>query len=229
MRVLAIGDIHGCSRALDALLQFVSPRPTERFVTLGDYVNRGPNSCGVLSRLLELHRTGELIALTGNHEQMMLEARKGGEKLERFIDVGGDKTLASYGRHGQPGTLADVPAEHWDFVENLCRDYYETETHFFVHANAYPDVPLDEQPIYMLRWESFDNPPPHESGKVMVCGHTPQRSGNPINLGHAICIDTRAHKGGWLTCLDTTSGQFWQANEAQETRGGWIDEYLTSD
>jgi serine/threonine protein phosphatase 1 len=226
MRVLAIGDIHGCARALDALLKAVSPRPGDRIVTLGDYVNRGPDSRGVLDRLIALSRAGSLIALAGNHEQMMLDAREGGEKLQRFLDVGGDKTLASYGTPGRAGNLADVPAAHWEFLENDCRDYYQTETHFFVHANAYPDVPLEDQPLYMLRWESFDDPPPHESGKVMVCGHTPQRNGNPRNLGHAVCIDTHAHRAGWLTCLDTGSGEFWQANEAGQTRTGWIDEHL---
>lgn len=78
MRHLAIGDIHGCSRALDALLAVVKPRPDDLLITLGDYVNRGPDSRGVVERLVSLHRAGHLIALTGNHEQMMLEARDDG-------------------------------------------------------------------------------------------------------------------------------------------------------
>lgn len=228
MRHLAIGDIHGCSRALDALLGAVAPKSDDLLITLGDYVNRGPDSRGVIERLLRVHRTGRLVALRGNHEQMMLEARdEGGEKLSRFLEVGGDRTLASYSVLGDAGTLADVPDEHWDFVENACRDWYETDTHFFVHANAYPDMPLAEQPTFMLRWEPFDDPPPHESGKVMVCGHTSQKTGRPRNLGHAICLDTCAHGGGWLTCLDAGSGQLCQANERGEVRRGWIDDYLT--
>jgi serine/threonine protein phosphatase 1 len=230
MRCLTIGDIHGCSDALDALLGAIAPRPDDLIVTLGDYVNRGPDSAGVVERLVRLNRAGRLIALRGNHEQMMVEARdEGGDKLERFLNVGGDRTLASYSVLGDAGRLADVPDEHWDFVENACRDWYETATHFFVHANAYPDCPLAEQPDYMLRWESFDDPPPHESGKVMVCGHTPQKNGRPRNIGHAICIDTHAHGGGWLTCLDTSTGQFWQANEHGQTRQGWIDDHLIGD
>ena len=59
----------------------------------------------------------------------------------------------------------------------------------------------------------------------MVCGHTSQKSGRPKNRGHAICIDTYAHGGGWLTCLDTTSGRVWQANEKREVQTSWIDDY----
>ena len=92
--------------------------------------------------------------------------------------------------------------------------------------NAYPDIPLAEQPAYMLRWEPFDDPPPHESGKVMVCGHTSQKTGRPRNLGHALCIDTHAHGGGWLTCLDPRAGRLWQASERGEVREGWVDDYL---
>jgi serine/threonine protein phosphatase 1 len=59
---------------------------------------------------------------------------------------------------------------------------------------------------------------PHEGGKIMVCGHTPQLSGRPTNLGHAVCIDTGAYDAGWLTCLDAQTGVYWQANERGEVR-----------
>src|SRR5947199_381837 len=93
-------------------------------------------------------------------------------------------TLAAFVpfRLGDRGQLADVPDPHWDFLERQTRTYHETATHFFVHANAYPDYPLAEQPESVLLWEFFDNPPPHESGKVMVCGHTPQKSGRPKSV-----------------------------------------------
>ena len=63
-------------------------------------------------------------------------------------------------------------------------------------------------------------PEKHCSGKVMVCGHSEVRSGVPLNLGHAVCIDTRAYAGGWLTCLDVESGHYWQANERGGVREG---------
>ena len=116
------------------------------------------------------------------------------------------------------------PEEHWLFLSRDCKPYHETADHFFVHANAYPELPLNDQPDYMLFWERFDQPSPHESGKIMICGHTPQRNGVPLNLGYAVCIDTHAHGGGWLTCLDVTTGRYWQANEQKETRSGVLDE-----
>jgi hypothetical protein len=79
---------------------------------------------------------------------------------------------------------------------------------------AYPDHAMADQPDYMLRWERFDKVLPHESGKVLICGHTPKPSGRPLNRGYAICIDTHAYGGGCLTALETNSGRIWQANAA---------------
>ena len=107
-------------------------------------------------------------------------------------------------------------------MEVHCRPYYEIAKHFFVHANAHPDVPLGEQPDYMLYWEPLNDPPPHESGKIMVCGHTPQRSGSPLLTSYAVCIDTNVHAGGWLTRLDVQSGRYWQANENRQLRSGFL-------
>jgi serine/threonine protein phosphatase 1 len=226
MRTLAIGDVHGCSGALRALLNAVQPTPDDLIITLGDYVDRGPDSYGVIDQLLHLHRTHRLVALRGNHEEMMLSARQGMDQLRDWVVCGGRQALASYSPLGDAGQLTDVPDEHWHFLEAVCKDWYATDTHIFVHANVYPEVPMDEQPGYMLRWESLDerHSAPHFSGKVMVCGHTQQRSGLPLNLGHAVCIDTWAYGDGWLTCLDVRSGRLWQANRAERVRTLWLDE-----
>jgi serine/threonine protein phosphatase 1 len=95
---------------------------------------------------------------------------------------------------------------------------HETENHFFVHANADPSAPIYAQPDEMLYWQRFGKPRPHVSGKTMVCGHTIQRSGEPLNVGHAICIDTWAYGKGWLTCLDVETGNYWQTNEQGQRR-----------
>jgi serine/threonine protein phosphatase 1 len=224
MRLLAIGDIHGCVRAFDTLLARVHPGPRDRIVTLGDYVDRGPDSKGVLDRLLALDESGCLIALRGNHDVMMLQAREGAMEEMEWRLCGGDATLTSYAPRSAIGKLEYVPKEHWEFLERKCLDWYEAERHFFVHANASPDVPLADQPCYMLHWEKLGHPAPHVSGKIMVCGHTQQRSGLPLNLGHAVCIDTWAYGHGWLTCLEVTSGRYWQANQAGEEREGWLEE-----
>lgn len=212
MSVLAIGDIHGCSIALETLLSGLALRPEDTVVTLGDYVDRGPDSRGVLDRLLTLSHDFHVVALRGNHEQMMLKTRHSAEGLQEWEREGGDATLTSY------GGLAGVPEEHWRFLENGCVDYWECETHFFVHGGVYPDMPLWEQPTYKLYWGRFTGVKPHESGKVMVCGHTSQKSGLPLDLGYAVCIDTWACGQGWLSCLDVGTGLVRQANQAGQTR-----------
>jgi serine/threonine protein phosphatase 1 len=229
MRVLATGDIHGCTRALDTLLALVNPRPEDQLVFLGDYVDRGPDSRGALDRLLKLRETHQVVALRGNHDMMMLQARETGIHAGDWLLVGGRQTLASYGTDEQPGTLDDVPARHWEFLEKTCVDWHETDTHFFVHANVYPDMELAEQPTYMLHWEKLYEARQHVSGKIMVCGHTSQRSGRPLNLGHAICIDTWVYGQGWLTCLEVATGRIWQANQRGEQHTGWLDACASGD
>lgn len=223
-RILAIGDIHGCSAALDTLLEAAALTPADTIVTLGDYVDRGPDSRGVLDRLIALGRTHHLVPLRGNHELMLLDAhRDRGVALSEWRKFGGDATLASYGS----STTDAIPEAHWRFIEEQCVDCWEADTHFFVHASAYPDVPVYEQPRYILYWCRFNNPPPHQSGKVMVCGHTAQKSGLPLNLGHAVCIDTWVYgETGWLSCLDTASEVVTQANQLREVRHLRLDDLL---
>ncbi|HWG45592.1 MAG TPA: metallophosphoesterase family protein [Gemmataceae bacterium] len=237
MRLLAIGDIHGCLRAFTTLLDAVEPQSEDRIITLGDYVDRGPDSRGVLDRLIALHATGRLIALRGNHDVMMLEARNGPGMM--WLECGGKQALASYGiadwqinalRQGEgwfgvpDEFLGKIPARHWKFLEEDCLPYYETDKHIFVHANVYPDLALDEQPDYMLYWEKLIEPCDHISGKILICGHTRQKSGLPLDLGTSICIDTGAYDEGWLTCLDVLTGRIWQANELGKARTGWLDQ-----
>src|SRR5437764_3543734 len=140
MRTLALGDIHGCSIALDALLALVAPAPDDRIIALGDYVDRGPDSCGVIDRLIPLFDEGRLIPLLGNHDEMMIDAHQGGDR-RLWLAVGGVETLASYGHDPfDPPALEGVPPRHWKFLEKDCRDWYETDTHLFVHASAHPEL-----------------------------------------------------------------------------------------
>ena len=217
-RTLAIGDIHGCSRALDALLTAVGPNEEDVIITLGDYVDRGLDSLGVIDRLIKLSETHQLIALRGNHEEMMMDARRGAGEFAFWQACGGDSALISYDPAEDSPTLTSIPQAHWDFLDRRCRDFHETETHIFVHGGVDGSLPLEEQPPHILRWQVFPPPGPHVSGKTMICGHTPQQSGVPHVLPHAVCIDTNACNGGWLTCLDVRSGRYWQANERGAVR-----------
>jgi serine/threonine protein phosphatase 1 len=220
-RILAIGDIHGCSAALETLLGYIDATPADTIVTLGDYGDRGPDTPGVLDRLIALSRTHHLVALRGNHDIMMLQTRNDSGYMADWKLCGGDATLDSYG-----GSLDRVPEPHWRFLDDQCVAFWEADTHFFVHANADPDEPIHDQPNYMLYWYKFNNPRPHQSGKIMVCGHTSQKNGLPLNLGFAVCIDTWACGDGWLSCLDTSSGIVYQTNQMRETRRLRLDDLL---
>lgn len=209
-RVIAIGDIHGCSTALAALLAAVDPKPNDTIVLLGDYVDRGPDSKGVLDQIIALASRCRLVPLLGNHEEMLLNSRDNEENLNFWLDCGGDATIESYGCGRQ---LDLIPLEHIRFLER-CLSFYETETHFFVHANYEPDRPLIVQDEYTSLWLSLRNVVPleHDSGKVAILGHTPQPDGEVLDMGHLKCIDTGCVYGGWLTALDVGSGQIWQAH-----------------
>ena len=222
MRTLVIGDIHGCLRALTNVIDAAAPARGDRIVFLGDYVDRGPDSRGVLDYLIALTKRHNLITLAGNHEEMMLAAREEAGLLRAWTLSGGDVTLASY-KVGVPFSvaLAAVPDEHWRFVE-ACGDYHETASHIFVHGYVDPALPMSQQEPVMLRWQKFHDPKPHVSGKTILCGHTAQRDGNPINKGFAICLDTCAYGGGWLTCMEVESGRLWQANQQGHLRTGVI-------
>lgn len=217
-RVLAIGDIHGVASALDALLEVVAPSPDDLVITLGDYVDRGIDSAGVIERIIKLSARCQLVPLRGNHEEMMLDARRGPEFLELWKRLGGDTALMSYAPDEDAPGLERIPDSHWHLLEHTCRDIYESDSHLFVHGGVDPKLPLDQQSPAVLRWQTFPPPQPHPCGKIVVCGHTPQRSGVPAALPHAICIDTAIHRGGWLTCLNVPSGHYWQANERGEIR-----------
>ena len=217
-RTIAIGDIHGCLRPFESLLQAIQPQSEDTIVTLGDYVNRGPDSRGVLEQLIALKGQCALVPILGNHDQMLLDSRAGRpQAFSIWIRMGGGPTLRSYGAPpGAPsrGDLMRIPAEHISFLE-LCRPYYETETHVFVHAKYQADLAMDRQPDWLLRWETLRDgiPEPHVSGKTVIAGHTSQKSAEILDLGHLVCIDTHCYGGGWLTAFDVYTRQIWQVDQ----------------
>lgn len=217
-RLFAIGDIHGCLTALDTLLDSLQLRPLDRLVLLGDYIDRGPNSRGVIERLLELERQGDHIFLRGNHEAWMMSGAIDYSMFHSWWDVGGAETMDSYGTHD----LNDIPNSHWLFIERT-RLFYETETHIFVHG-ASGQGPLEETGEQWLLWSRIYNIEPHPSGKRVICGHTSQKNGRPLDRGFAVCIDTHAYGGNWLTALEVNTNEVFQANEYGQTRNGSLEE-----
>lgn len=224
MRTLAIGDIHGCFKALQTVVAAAGISVNDRLVTLGDYIDRGPEVPQVLAWLRTRYQSGHLIPLLGNHELMMQASRKDVVLRDQWLEFGGRMTLAAYSSDGENLSFDDIPDEDWSFIDRDCVRFHETETHIFVHAGLHPDLPLSKQYEHILFWDRPIIHPPHCSGKTMVCGHTPQDEGHPVDHGHAIYIDTGVYQdGGWLTCLDVESGEYWQGNQEGDSRNWQLD------
>jgi len=213
-RILAIGDIHGCDDALKTLLDGIRLTSDDTVVVLGDLIDRGPNSRGVIDRLIQLSQKVSLIGICGNHDEMLLHSLERGSAGLLWHGAGATATLNSYGGH-----LSTIPHEHIEFLKSL-RNYWETETHIFVHANIESDIPMEQQAIAFMRWSKLNGDEVrHCSGKTVICGHTSLASGVPALCDGFICIDTRAYGGLWLTCLDVENELVWQSSEAGELRG----------
>ena len=107
----------------------------------------------------------------------------------------------------------DVPAGHWEFLEQ-CVLFYETDNHFFVHAQYEPRLALQRQGRQYLLWLSLRDciPQPHISGKTAIVGHTPQADGRILDLLHLKCIDTGCVYGGTLTAMEVVTHQVWQVS-----------------
>jgi len=226
MRTLVIGDIHGCLTALRTLIDAVRPGRDDVLVTLGDYVDRGPDSKGVLDLLIQLESETQLKPIMGNHEILFLDAIAHRIDAAGWLRVGGAETLYSYSQDKKSLKLEDVSPAHIEFLSERCLRYFEDAEHLYVHANANAVYGLQEQNDDWLFWTRFDDAFPHVSGKQMICGHTAQRSGLPQLKPMAICIDTWAYGQGWLTCLEVETGQLVQANEAGELRRSSVEDLL---
>jgi len=221
MRTFTIGDIHGCSTSFKELIKSIDLQPSDTLVLLGDYVDRGPDSRGVIEYIIELQRTHKVIALRGNHEVLLMGAVNDYAMMQSWCrpEYGGSNTMVSYGITDP----REIPEEHLAFIYQTQR-YHETSDYIFVHANVDPAVPMLDQRGQFLFWERFGDPTPHISGKTVICGHSAQSSGLPKILEHSICIDTCIFAAGWLTCLEPETGSYWQTNEMGASRKGNLSE-----
>jgi serine/threonine protein phosphatase 1 len=219
-RLIAIGDIHGCSTALRSLIEAIQPGAEDTLVLLGDFIDRGPDTRGVLDQLIGLSGRCRLIPILSNHEGLLIDSLESRAVLHQWLGLGGRQTLDSYDKRAGPGRGVGpeiIPLDHFRFLFGCC-EYYETETHIFVHANYHPSLPMDHQPGTMLRWTNIvpERQLPHCSGKTVIAGHT---AGEDIlDLGFLKCIDTNCYGGGWLTALEIETGKVTQANQWDEVR-----------
>jgi serine/threonine protein phosphatase 1 len=217
MRLYAIGDIHGCLDQLTAMheriaFEIARDKPDDwRIIHLGDYVDRGPDSNGVLSFLAEARdRDPRNIVLGGNHDVGFLEFLDSPTLHGVFARFGGVGTAASYGveldfsdppsmERGHTALLKALPRSHVEFLLSL--DFsVEFGDFYFCHAGIKPRVPLNRQDLETLIWirdEFLDYP--HLHPKLIVHGHTP--CNEPEVRANRINLDTGCYKTGVLTAL----------------------------
>jgi calcineurin-like phosphoesterase family protein len=211
-RVYAIGDVHGCLERLEALHALIAEdlaaRPVGEvaLVHLGDYVDRGPDSAGVVALLAAGVPLADVptINLMGNHEHMMLAAVATGETdaTDLWLANGGADSLLSWGvpRSAQPKEWPSyLPLPHLVFLRDLAV-HHAAGGYLFVHAGIRPGIPLERQSRHDQMWIrepflSFTEP----FGPVVVHGHTPRQE--PTVRPNRIGIDTGAVMGGVLTCV----------------------------
>lgn len=211
LRVYAVGDIHGCSDKLLRLHRRIAddaaarPAQQTRLVHLGDYVDRGPDTAGVLSRLIEAGPAIPTVNLLGNHEQMMLDAVTGGtpELFAQWLQNGGRAALKSWAIPPTvaPGALRHlIPSGPLAFLRTLDL-YHCAGSYVFVHAGLRPGRTLAQQTPEDLLWirEPFLSWEGALGPGVAVHGHTPRP--DPVVKSNRIGIDTGAVLGGPLTAV----------------------------
>lgn len=225
-RAYVIGDIHGRLDLLDDLLERIhddlerSPAKKVVIAFVGDLIDRGPSSAGVIERLREYRRAGvKTVFLLGNHEEVMLRILDGdGSQIGQWLKFGGAQCLASYGVDPVAlGSMSEaealtaireaVPAEHSRFLHGFA-DSFRFGDYLVVHAGIRPGVELDQQLQSDLRWirQPFLNDR-RNHGFVVIHGHTVTDAidQRPNRIG----IDTGAYSSGVLTALAIEGAERW--------------------
>ena len=216
-RLYVIGDIHGRSDLLDRMIGEISrdldanPVAESLTVTLGDYVDRGPDSRGVLDRLVRNPFPTRFVALKGNHEALFERFLREPSIADHWRRLGGLETLQSYGvavgqvmmgkkyREAAEALQAAVPPAHFEFLGSL-KTCLTVGQYFLCHAGVRPGLSLERQSeddLLWIRGPFLDSNA--DFGKIVVHGHTPSEM--PQVLPNRINIDTGAFMTGRLTCV----------------------------
>lgn len=204
----AVGDIHGCLDKLQRLIAacdaYAAGRPA-RYVFLGDYIDRGPQSRGVIEFLMrrQAAQPGAILCLRGNHEQMALDAHASERAVPLWLANSGASTLRNYG--------GPISQEHLAWLAALALSH-DDGLRFFVHAGIDLAVPLAEQDPEVLLWmrEPFlSECDAVDCGRFIVHGHTPLSTGTPDLRRRRLNLDTAAVMGGPLSAavFDDTQAQ----------------------
>lgn len=223
-RVYAVGDIHGCADLFGGIISAIEADDNARGVAettvilLGDLVDRGPESRGVINVAREWSRRRAVRILLGNHEEMFLKSLEDEGVLRQFIRFGGKETILSYGvtreeylkmtlEELQAAMVTCIPSEDLDFMRGF-EDMIVIGDYIFVHAGIRPGVDLDSQAPADLRWirEPFLSHVSHDRTCV-VHGHTITDAPD-VRQGR-VGIDTGAYASGRLTAIGLEGTERW--------------------
>jgi len=194
MSFFAVGDIHGCSAQLRVLLEHPDLHRDRRVVFLGDFVDVGPDSSGVIDLLLAFRaEQPDTVFLQGNHDVGLLTYLRSGD-FAAYAEAGGIATIRAYcGEvHGDVHAALEraLPPTHCGFLRDLT-PYFETKDYLFSHCGYSPESPLDrsvEAMVLQSHQRLFENSAPLR--KLAVCGHYFQRTLKPFLSERVICLDT---------------------------------------
>jgi serine/threonine protein phosphatase 1 len=206
-RTFIVGDIHGCLGTLKKLMDKIGWRPDrDRLIFLGDYVDRGRDSRGVIEYILDIMGMSSAVeCLLGNHESIFIDFLEGRDSVTFFLN-GGAATLNSYRLHQSAEGETLVPEKHLSFLKSL-RKWIEMDDYYVVHAGFRPGVGPGDQTLEDLLWirEPFIFSE-HDFGKKVIFGHTP--FSDPLIMDNKIGLDTGAVYGNKLTCLELPALKF---------------------
>lgn len=220
--VYAIGDVHGRADLLDRLIGLIAHDLTDEaratLIFLGDYVDRGEESRGVIDHCISLAAEfqGRTVFLKGNHEDAMLNFLIDPVRAANWLTFGGLATLMSYGVRGVSEKMSEagledardqlaehIPDSHLEFLERLLLTH-SIDSHFFCHAGVEADRPLDEQSPAVLMWGEGRQPGNyHHAAKTVVHGHYVTDA--PVVAANRVSVDTGAYYSGRLTALKLTA------------------------
>lgn len=211
-RIFAIGDIHGCSKTFEAILfDQLQVQKSDRIYCIGDYIDRGKDSKGVIDIILELRSEGFSIhTIRGNHEQLMLDAFTDEEAMEIWLINGGHDTLESFGID----SLSDLPDRYLSFFMET-ELFIEKDNYIFAHAGLnfnYEDIFEDKEAMLWIR--DFDRYQPALNNRLLIHGHSPEplsyilhQKGNCINIDGG-CVYIHKRHFGNLVAIDVNERKF---------------------
>jgi len=177
-KFLAVGDIHGCSKQLLEILEIAKNYPNHKLIFLGDYIDRGPDSDGVLSILKNL----DSICLLGNHEEMLIDLVE---------ELGEDEKFLFLREH-------EISLENYEWLKTLPL-IFESTHYIFTHAGLNPNKPLKKQTSQDYLWTNYRGSYTHLTSKIVVQGHL--HVSEVYREGNHCIIDTNCGLGGYLSGL----------------------------